>query len=206
MSWKAAKGLSILPVHYPDPIPVIATTAKPAQPLAVDVKITSTTTQTQTVMVKAFPMVFDGQIRIMQGENFHISLAANAKPFCVNTPWTIPLAYHDKLQAELDLLESQHVIAPVTEATTWCAPIVMTPKKNSDKIRMCVDLSHLNRFVIWERYQSPTPAHAVADIASSEAKVLTVLDALKGYHQCSLDQDSQILTTFITPFGRYKYL
>ena len=24
MSWKAAKGLSILPVHYPDPIPVIA--------------------------------------------------------------------------------------------------------------------------------------------------------------------------------------
>ena len=157
-------------------------------------------------MVKAFPMVFDGQIRIMQGEKFHISLAANAKPFCVNTPRTIPFAYRDKLQAELDLLESQHVIAPVTEATTWYAPIVVTPKKNSDKIRMCVDLSHLNRFVIRKRYQSPTPAHAVADITSSEAKIFTVLDALKGYHQCPLDQDSQILTTFITPFGRYKYL
>ena len=33
-----------------------------------------------------------------------------------------------------------------------------------------------------------------------------MLDALKGYHQCPLDEDSQILTTFITPFGRYKYL
>ena len=130
-----------LPVHYPDPIPVIDTTAKPAQPLAVDVKITSTTAhaQTQTDMVKAFPMVFDGQIRIMQGEKFHISLAATAKPFCVNTPQMIPFAYRDKLQAELDLLESQHVIAPVTEhATTWCAPIVVTPKKNSDKIQRLV--------------------------------------------------------------------
>ena len=78
-------------------------------------------------------MVFDGQIRIMQGEKFHISLAANANPFCVNTPRTIPFAYRDKLQAELDLLESQHVIAPVTEATTWCAPIVVTPKKNQTK-------------------------------------------------------------------------
>ena len=28
----------------------------------------------------------------------------------------------------------------------------------------------------------------------------------KGYHQCPLDEESQLLTTFITPFGRYKYL
>ena len=142
----------------------------------------------------------------MQGEEFHISLATNVKPFCVHTPRTIPFAYQDKLKAELDLLESQHIIAPVTEATAWCAPIVVTPKKNSDKIWMCVDLSHLNRFVICERYQSPTPAQVVSDIAASEAKIFIVLDALKGYHQCPLDKDSQTLTTFITPFGRYRYL
>ena len=47
MSWKAAKGLSILPVHYPDPIPVTVTTAMPAQTSAVDVKIVSATTHTQ---------------------------------------------------------------------------------------------------------------------------------------------------------------
>ena len=71
---------------------------------------------------------------------------------------------------------------------------------------MCVDLSHLNKYVICERYQSLTPAQAVADIAASEAKVFTVLDALKGYHQYPLDEGSQALTTFITPFGRFKYL
>jgi len=104
----------------------------------------------------------------MQGEEFHIAIAKTSKRFCVHTPHTILFAYRNKL----NILESQNIITPVTEATTWCAPIVVTPKKNSDKTRMCVDLSHLNR----ERYQSLTPAEAVADIA----KVFTVLDALKG--------------------------
>ena len=56
-----------------------------------------------------------------------------------------------------------------------------------------------------ERYQSPTPAEAVADIVASEAQVFTVLDAKKGYHQCLMDEQSQLLTTFLTPFGRFKY-
>ena len=71
---------------------------------------------------------------------------------------------------------------------------------------MYVDLSRLNRYVQRERYQAMTPAQAVADIAASDAKYFTVLDAMKGYHQCALDNESQLLTTFITPFGRFKYL
>ena len=61
--------------------------------------------------------------------------------------------------------------------TEWCSPIVVTPKKRSDIIRMCVDLSSLNRYVKQEQYQSPTPAEAVADISANEAKYFTVIDA-----------------------------
>ena len=118
----------------------------------------------------------------------------------------MPFAYRDKLKAELELLQQQGIIAPVTEATCWCAPIVVTPKKGTDRIRMCVDLSKLNRFVLRERYQSPALAEAVADVTANEAKYFTVMDATKGYHQCPLAEDSQELTTFITPFGRFKYL
>ena len=142
----------------------------------------------------------------MDGEKFHITMAENAKPFCVNTPRAIPYAYRDKLKAELELLQSQGIITPVTVPTEWCAPIVVTPKKDTDAIRMCVDLSHLNRYVKRERYQSATPAQAVADISAENAKIFTKLDAMKGYHQCPLDEESQTLTTFITPFGRFKYL
>ena len=69
-----------------------------------------------------------------------------------------------------------------------------------------MDLSRLNRYIKRERYQSATPAQAVADIAAENAKIFTKLDALKGYHQCPLDRKSQELTTFITPFGRFKFL
>ncbi len=132
--------------------------------------------------------------RTRPGEQFHISITDDAKPFCVSTPRTIPLAYREKLK---DLLVDQKIIAPVTEPSDWCAPhpIVVA---NSDKIRMCVDLSKLNKYVRRERYPSTTP---VADIIQTQAKLFTVLDALKGYHQCPLDEESQNLTTFITPFG-----
>ena len=80
----------------------------------------------------------------MKGEKFHITLTDNTIPFCIKTPRSIPFAYRDKLKAELDLLLSQNIITPVTEPTEWCAPIVVTPKKNSDWIQMCVDLYHLN--------------------------------------------------------------
>ena len=203
LSWKAAKGLQILPEHYPNPLPA----PSPPCVAVTNTSITnaSRTTSPQAVMME-YPSVFDGHIKTMEGEKFRIVLTDDAKPFCVHTPRAIPFAFRDKLKAELDLLQAQGIIAPVTEPTEWCAPIVVTPKKDTDKIRLCVDLSRLNRYVKRERYQSSTPAQAVADIAAENAKVFTKLDALKGYHQCPLDEDSQRLTTFITPFGRFKYL
>ena len=78
----------------------------------------------------------------MPGEQFHISLI---RPFCVTTPRSIPFAYHEKLKQEIDLLVDQGIITPVTEPTDWCAPIVVAPKKGTDRIRMCVDLSKLKQ-------------------------------------------------------------
>ena len=129
----------------------------------------------------------------------------NAEPFCVKAPHSIPFAYHEKLRQELNSLLQQDIIAPVTDLIAWCAPIVVTPKKLTEDIRLCVNLSRLNKYVCREQFQSPMPAEAVADIAAEEAKVFTVLDAKKGYHQCMMDEQSQLLTTFLTPFGHFKY-
>ena len=199
ISWSVAQKLDILPRHYPEP--------PPRQEAQQQVKSTVSTHEVTTQEIMAeFPTVFDGHIRVMPGELFHITLRDNARPFCVTTPRTIPLAYREKLKKELDLLVEQGIIESVTEPTEWCAPIVVTPKKNSDRIRMCVDLSKLNQFVRREWYPSTTPAAAVADIAQAKAKYFTTFDAIKGYHQIPLDEDSQKLTTFITPYGRFKFL
>lgn len=199
LSWKAAKGLNILPECYPHPSNTPSTNSI-ATPTTINHVVSS-----QQIM-QEFPSVFDGQIKTMEGEKFHIALTDNAKPFCVNTPRAIPFACRDKLKAELDLLQQQGIIAPVTEPTAWCAPIMVTPKKDTEDIRMCVDLSRLNKYVRRERYQSATLSQAVADITANNAKIFTKLDAMKGYHQCPLDEESQLLTTFVTPFGRFKYL
>ena len=121
MSWKAAKGLRILPVHYPDTVPDIATTEMPATTPTVDVKVISATTLTQTdrqtdnELIKAYHTVFDGQIRVMQEEEFHISLATNAKPFCVLESNVVSLSYCSQRQVgkgqhEATLIDF-HVIA-----------------------------------------------------------------------------------------------
>ena len=167
LSWKTSRGLKILPASYPSP------SAHPPSTRS----ITTSTEQRQQLPVtsdeimKEFPSVFDGQIKAMEEEEFHISLTDDAKPFCVQTPRAI-FTYRDKLKAELETLQEQGIITPVTHPTEWCAPIVVAPKKDSDNIRMCVDLSHLNRYVKRERYHSATPAQAVADIATENAKIL----------------------------------
>ena len=194
MSWKTCKELGILPNCYPNQTISSTTVNSVAATLPVVSLLLD-----KHLAVQEFPTVFDGNINSMEGEEFHIYVTDDARPFCVNTPRCIPYAY-------LDLLQSQNIIAPVIEATDWCAPIVVAPKKNTDRIRMCVDLSHLNRYVKRERYQSPTPAEAIADISACQAKLFIVLDTMKGYHQCPLDQESQLLTMFITPFGRFKYM
>ena len=53
----------------------------------------------------------------MEGESFHIELTEEAKPFCVKTPRAIPYACGEKLKAELETLEAQGIITPVTHPT-----------------------------------------------------------------------------------------
>jgi hypothetical protein len=146
-----------------------------------------------------FPSVFDEQVKAMDWEHFHITLPEEAKSFCVKTPHTVAtLCLQREAKAELEVLQEQGIITPVTYPTEWCAPIVVTPKKESDSIRTCVDLTHLNRHVKRERYHSSTTAHVqvVADTTAEKAKLFPKIDAKKGYHQCPLDQENQDLTTY----------
>ena len=203
LSWQTCRSLKILPARYPSQICVDSPPAHAVSSLHAPGKNHSSP---QAHLISEFPEIFNGQVKAMQGEEFHIQLSDDAKPFFVKIPRVIPFAYRDKLKAELQTLQEQGIITPVTHPTEWCAPIVVTPKKDTDNIRLCVDLSRLNRYVKRERYHSATPAQAVADIAAEKAQVFTKLDAMKGYHQCPIDQASQGLTTFITPFGRFKFL
>ena len=54
-----------------------------------------------------------------------------------------------------------------------------------------------------EVYAMPAVEETFSKI--SEGKVCTKLDANSGFHQIQLDNESSKLTTFITPFGRFRF-
>ncbi|UYV65209.1 K02A2.6-like [Cordylochernes scorpioides] len=150
--------------------------------------------------IKEFPEVFEGLGQI--GNPYEIKLKPGAKPYAVHTPRRVPIPLMEKLKTRLEELERAGIIAQVNVATEWCAPTVIAGKPNGD-IRLCVDLSRLNEHVQREVHPMPVVEHMLGQLG--EARFFSKLDANSGFHQIPLSPDCQHLTTFITPFGRYKY-
>ena len=116
-SWRAAKGLSILPECYTRPIGTTLVSKEHPPTTRVNTLEASSLVSpmpTSEDIMKEFPSVFDGQIKTMDGEEFHLSLTNDTKPFCISTPQSVPFAYCDKLRAELTVLQTQGIIEPVT--------------------------------------------------------------------------------------------
>ncbi|UYV66794.1 hypothetical protein LAZ67_4002872 [Cordylochernes scorpioides] len=150
--------------------------------------------------IKEFPEVFEGLGQI--GNPYEIKLKPGAKPYAVHTPRRVPIPLMEKLKTRLEELEKARIIAQVNVATEWCAPTVIAGKPNDD-IRLCVDLSRLNEHVQREVHPMPVVEHMLGQLG--EARFFSKLDANSGFHQIPLSPHCQHLTTFITPFGRYKY-
>ena len=111
------------------------------------------------------------------------------------------MALRDKLKHELREMVNDDIIAPVSEPTEWVSSLLLVSKPG--KLRICMDPRDLNRAIKREHYQMPT----IEEIATrlSGARVFTVVDAKNGFWQVELDEETSRLTTFNTPFGRYRW-
>ncbi|KAL0174321.1 hypothetical protein M9458_030289 [Cirrhinus mrigala] len=147
-----------------------------------------------------YPSVFSGLGKL--NEPYTIELEPTAVPYALSSPRRVPLPMRDKVRAELKHMEDMGVISKVTQPTPWCAGMVIVPKAQG-KIRLCVNLTHLNKWVRRERQILPAVDQTIAMLAG--AKVFIKLDATSGFWQIPLSQESKLLTTFITPFGRYAF-
>ena len=87
------------------------------------------------------------------------------------------------------------------EPNYWCAPMVVVTKK--DDVRICVDLTKLNESVRCERHEMPSVEYTIGQL--SDAILFSKLVANSGFWQFPLADESALLTTFITPFGRFCF-
>ena len=166
-----------------------------------------TVNTTKQSIIERYSELFQG-LGEMEGE-YEIRLKDEVQPFVLHTPRRIPLPLLPKVKEELRRMQELGVISPVTEPTDWCAGIVVVPKSDG-RVRICVYLTRLNKNVQSERHIIPSVDelgkcmfHTLAQL--SGAKVFSKLDANSGFWQIKLTDKSSFLTTFITPFGRFRF-
>ena len=135
-------------------------------------------------------------------EPYHIKIDTTGSPV-IHPPRRIPTALRGKLKTTLDEMEKLGVIRKVDEPTDWVSSMVVVEKPKLNKLRVCLDPKDLNHAIMREHLELPT----VEEITSrmTGAKVFSKIDLNHGYWQQALDDESQLLTTFNTPFGRYCY-
>ena len=144
--------------------------------------------------------VFDG-LGLIPGE-CKIHLDPNAIPV-VHPPRRVPIAIRDLLKKELDRMEKAEVITKVITPTKWVNSLVAF-EKAPGKLRVCLDPQDLNNAILRPHY----PMRTLDDIMPqlSGARYFTKLDARSGYWAIKLEKESSFLTTFNTPYGRYRFL
>ena len=149
----------------------------------------------QAELVKRYPLVFQG-VGCLNGESL-IRLDPQQTPV-QHPPRRVPVALRDRLKSTLDELERNGILATVTEPTPWVSSLVVVPKKDG-RLRLCLDPKDLNRAILREHYPLPTIEEVATRLYG--AKCFSILDAQHGF---PLDEESSLLTTFNSPFGRYR--
>ena len=100
-------------------------------------------------------------------------------------------------------MEQKGIIKKVHVPTEWVNSLVIVEKHDSNDIRICLDPRNLNKAIQREHHPLPTIEEITTRLTG--AKVFSKLDANSGYWQIPLEEESQLLTTFNTPQGRYCF-
>jgi hypothetical protein len=127
-----------------------------------------------------------------------------AVPVAVHSPIPVPAHWAKRVKADIDRDCRLGVLEPVPPNTpvTWCHRMVVAPKHNGDP-RRTVDMTQLNKVSVRQTHHTIPPFKQAISVPRNTKK--TTLDAWNGYHSVLIDERDRHLTTFITPWGRYRY-
>ena len=141
---------------------------------------------------------------MMTGPPIKLMIDPDAKPVAYHTPIPVPLHWQEEVKAGLNQDMRLGVIEPVPIGTpvTWIHRMVICAKKTG-KPRLTVDFQALNAHSTRETHHTQSPFRQVRALPHGKWK--TVFDAWNGYYSVALDPEDRHYTTFITPWGCYRY-
>ena len=154
---------------------------------------------TKEYILKEYHDVFKG-VGTLPGGPYHIRLKEQYRPV-QHPPRSVPIAMQTTYKAELDRLTKEGIITEVKEHTEWINSIVLVMKPNGS-LRLCLDPKDLNKAIERNQWYSRTIDDILPELAKSKFK--TLKDATSGYWHVVLDLASSLLTTFNTPWGKFR--
>ncbi len=140
---------------------------------------------------------------LMEGPPMRLMIDPQASPTAHHSPIPVPLHWQDDVKDGLDRDVRLGVLEPVPigEPVTWCHRMVIC-KKMAHPEGPSIS-SHSTSMPPGKR---TTPNHSSTRRGQSlKGRRKPVFDAWNGYHSVPLHPEDRHFTTFITPWGRYRY-
>ena len=131
-----------------------------------------------------------------------IPLVEGTRPVYQGRAYKLNPKYAEAVKLELEKMEAARIIVPV-EHTEWLSPMVISPKKKSNKIRVCVDFRALNKSTIKDGFPTPFTERVLEDVAGHA--LYSFMDGFSGYNQVAIHPVDQLKTAFVTPWGTFIY-
>ena len=153
-------------------------------------------------ILELFPDLFGG-VSTIKDAMVKLDINKSVTPV-IQPPRKIPQVLVEPLKHKIDRMLDLGVIRKldINEATDWCHNLVLVCKPNG-KLRVCLDPRTINKALRFNVHNAIT----FQDVTSTIRRVTKVskIDANSGFWTLPMDENSQHILMFNTPWGRYCF-
>ena len=208
LGWKDLIRLNIITSTFPKPmVDYIATVKQDEEKKIEEKRIEDEIKQLQL----DFPDVLRDTLpdHPLKGPEMVIELRTDVKikPRKATTCKEIPKHWEAEADKVIQELIDDNIIerVPIDEVSEWISPALFVPKEGGKGgLRLVTDFTKLNEYVKRPVHPFPSASEITRSIPAG-TRYFCKMDALKGYHQVPLEENSRKLTTFLLPSGKYRY-
>ena len=152
-----------------------------------------------------FSDVFSDKTGKVKGTPIKIQVREDAVPV-IQPPRRIPLHYLDRLETELEKMKAEDIIEgpiDIEEPGTFLSNLVITDKKDSDRIRVTLDCQAVNKCIYPTHEPIPSSEELRHKLKGSNR--FSTLDMTNCYYQFEIEAEARKLFAFRTPWGIFRY-
>ena len=155
----------------------------------------------EDVLMEKYPASFVG-VGKLKGQTVSLHIDESINPVAQPVR-RIPFGHRELAEKKLKQLVADDIVERVEGPTPWVSPLVTVAKDDGKDVRICVDMRCANKAIKRERHPIPTLKEIAYNL--NGAKFFSKADLKLGFHQLELDEDSRSITTFVTPWGLFRY-